>query len=310
MSREPMLLATFQPIEPSNRHKAFRAFQDVLGYYPIFCFAARTPEEFQFFCWTSTPRLPEKLVLFESSDYVAFDAVEWCQLYGNDGDAAENLTGADIKHIFENVEMPYAEFIVPSIPEASILDEVRLVDLIDNELPAIDDEVMSVLADSAKHNFDVLLSAQHTSRHPRDDEQRRALAHCAKTIFDTQLSGITYRAMRHEPTPLERAFPFSHAGVYEDEPDDANYLIPAIELRKKIYDTSGGGSHEEFDKMVRLMTVYQERMLEDATSRFLRAGRNDPCPCGSGKKFKKCHGSPAALSVKLYEPFHQDGLDG
>ena len=24
--------------------------------------------------------------------------------------------------------------------------------------------------------------------------------------------------------------------------------------------------------------------------RFARAGRNDPCPCGSGRKFKKCHG--------------------
>ena len=22
-----------------------------------------------------------------------------------------------------------------------------------------------------------------------------------------------------------------------------------------------------------------------------RIGRNDPCPCGSGKKYKKCHGS-------------------
>ncbi len=21
-----------------------------------------------------------------------------------------------------------------------------------------------------------------------------------------------------------------------------------------------------------------------------RIGRNDPCPCGSGKKFKRCHG--------------------
>ncbi|MGV8822677.1 MULTISPECIES: SEC-C metal-binding domain-containing protein [Methylibium] len=21
-----------------------------------------------------------------------------------------------------------------------------------------------------------------------------------------------------------------------------------------------------------------------------RAGRNDPCPCGSGKKYKQCHG--------------------
>jgi len=23
-----------------------------------------------------------------------------------------------------------------------------------------------------------------------------------------------------------------------------------------------------------------------------KVGRNDPCPCGSGKKYKKCHGSP------------------
>lgn len=23
-----------------------------------------------------------------------------------------------------------------------------------------------------------------------------------------------------------------------------------------------------------------------------RAGRNDPCPCGSGKKFKRCHAAP------------------
>jgi uncharacterized protein YecA (UPF0149 family) len=23
---------------------------------------------------------------------------------------------------------------------------------------------------------------------------------------------------------------------------------------------------------------------------FARAGRNEPCPCGSGKKFKHCHG--------------------
>ncbi|WP_366972914.1 SEC-C metal-binding domain-containing protein [Thermoflexus sp.] len=23
-------------------------------------------------------------------------------------------------------------------------------------------------------------------------------------------------------------------------------------------------------------------------------GRNDPCPCGSGKKYKHCHGRPGA----------------
>ena len=25
------------------------------------------------------------------------------------------------------------------------------------------------------------------------------------------------------------------------------------------------------------------------------AGRNDPCPCGSGKKYKKCHGGPSGV---------------
>ena len=27
-----------------------------------------------------------------------------------------------------------------------------------------------------------------------------------------------------------------------------------------------------------------------------KVGRNDPCPCGSGKKYKKCHGAAAAVS--------------
>ena len=29
-----------------------------------------------------------------------------------------------------------------------------------------------------------------------------------------------------------------------------------------------------------------------AADPFARAGRNDPCPCGSGKKYKRCHGDP------------------
>ena len=27
---------------------------------------------------------------------------------------------------------------------------------------------------------------------------------------------------------------------------------------------------------------------------FARTGRNDPCPCGSGRKFKQCHGQPGS----------------
>jgi preprotein translocase subunit SecA len=28
-----------------------------------------------------------------------------------------------------------------------------------------------------------------------------------------------------------------------------------------------------------------------------KPGRNDPCPCGSGRKYKRCHGDPARRST-------------
>ncbi|HUE38984.1 MAG TPA: SEC-C metal-binding domain-containing protein [Candidatus Binatia bacterium] len=34
-------------------------------------------------------------------------------------------------------------------------------------------------------------------------------------------------------------------------------------------------------------TLKSETLKRDAD----KVGRNDPCPCGSGKKYKKCHGA-------------------
>ncbi len=39
-------------------------------------------------------------------------------------------------------------------------------------------------------------------------------------------------------------------------------------------------------------TTVDEATVQD-TQRYARVGRNDPCPCGSGKKFKQCHGKLA-----------------
>ena len=44
-----------------------------------------------------------------------------------------------------------------------------------------------------------------------------------------------------------------------------------------------------------LRVYWVDRAPKPATRRVeATPGRNDPCPCGSGKKFKKCHGSAAA----------------
>jgi hypothetical protein len=45
----------------------------------------------------------------------------------------------------------------------------------------------------------------------------------------------------------------------------------------------------------------QDTILEGGTSILnaieMRVGRNDPCPCGSGQKYKKCHGAVIALQA-------------
>ena len=37
-------------------------------------------------------------------------------------------------------------------------------------------------------------------------------------------------------------------------------------------------------------TVDAQTVAQQAVPEGMRVGRNDPCPCGSGKKYKQCHG--------------------
>jgi len=36
---------------------------------------------------------------------------------------------------------------------------------------------------------------------------------------------------------------------------------------------------------------YADGVMEVVRTEDARRGRNEPCPCGNGKKFKACHGS-------------------
>jgi len=58
------------------------------------------------------------------------------------------------------------------------------------------------------------------------------------------------------------------------------------ELNKewRFFETSGLKQHR--DRVTQF--VQPPRASKRATGKKL--GRNDPCPCGSGKKYKKCHG--------------------
>ena len=60
--------------------------------------------------------------------------------------------------------------------------------------------------------------------------------------------------------------------------------------------------YEELNKEWNLFGTPKMRKFNDRVTQFVppqrtgtqatsgKVGRNDPCPCGSGKKYKKCHG--------------------
>jgi hypothetical protein len=49
--------------------------------------------------------------------------------------------------------------------------------------------------------------------------------------------------------------------------------------------------------VAKLRSLYKEQRETKTIVRSEKVGRNDPCPCGSGKKYKKCCGAASAGEV-------------
>ena len=85
---------------------------------------------------------------------------------------------------------------------------------------------------------------------------------------------------QHVPTVLEAFF------TYLTEAEVATH---AFELRRSLVETA-----PEFLEAVRTGNCahHHRPPQKPVVNKVAKTGRNDPCFCGSGKKFKKCHGKP------------------
>ena len=57
----------------------------------------------------------------------------------------------------------------------------------------------------------------------------------------------------------------------------------------QIHDEGGQFARSERQRE-QAMAGQGPQKLEPIRNVGVKIGRNDPCPCGSGKKYKKCHG--------------------
>ena len=100
------------------------------------------------------------------------------------------------------------------------------------------------------------------------DDRRGSQGGTATPKRDGRVSGGAHaRRAGSAPEGQSGSIP---AGLTPRRPQRLQYSAPSVD----------GGTHVE---------TSQGPAVNDE---FARVGRNDPCPCGSGRKYKRCHGDP------------------
>lgn len=85
---------------------------------------------------------------------------------------------------------------------------------------------------------------------------------------------------------LEKAISILKLALYAEELD-ARYDV--LERLRDLY--AATQRTEEAQQIEEEMEKEEQRIAEQEAARKGKIGRNELCPCGSGKKYKKCHGA-------------------
>ncbi|KXW58609.1 preprotein translocase subunit SecA [Ferrovum myxofaciens] len=112
----------------------------------------------------------------------------------------------------------------------------------------------------------------YAQKNPKQEYKREAFE-LFGLMLDAIKREVTRALCRVEITTSEAVAEATERVVEEDEPGQVSYQHGALAV---------GDSEETMDEP-------PEKRVLSAEAR-MRVGRNDPCPCGSGKKYKHCHG--------------------
>ncbi len=119
------------------------------------------------------------------------------------------------------------------------------------------------------------------------EEAFRAFGNLVTVIYEDFLRTVLRLQIKErepEPEPQEEQ---SMTSVSYSAPSETPASVfagaPASEAAAKAAAAAG--------EVPKVSTGKTKTIVKDKDDPYANVGRNDPCPCGSGKKFKKCHGA-------------------
>jgi len=170
--------------------------------------------------------------------------------------ANENLLKKDIK-----------------LKEVDSLNQDELIDYISKEVIKQFEDKIEQLPDEITNEFEKVITLKIVDRYWM--EHINTMAHLRE--------GIHLRGYAQQD-PL-RAYTMEGYDLFDKMlqriDQDVSIALSKAEIRQNI---------ERVDNSKNIRTNDNDTTRKNSPKRVKKIGRNDPCPCGSGKKYKQCHG--------------------
>jgi len=203
-----------------------------------------------------------------------------------------------ITQVFEQQGHMYERIMVPITDGRRVYNiPCNLKDAYESESKTVVKEfekaiLLHIIDDSWKENLRQLDELKHSVQNASYEQKDPLLIFKLESakVWDSMINEMYNRIT----TILTRAQIPEVQQVQEAAPEPVRRRPQYTESKQNLDETSGGSAPAEqlSDPNQRAAAQHDTRAQQPRTP-FIKdklPGRNDPCPCGSGKKFKQCHG--------------------
>ena len=197
-----------------------------------------------------------------------------------------------IKEIQENYSHIYSRIIVPITDGKHIIQlPCDLKEAYDTECASVVKQfektvMLRIIDESWKENLRQLDELKHSVQNSSYEQKDPLLIFKLESVkvwdnmineMNDRIASVLMRGQLHvqQPEDVKEAAPEEHQQRYTEQKADANATQQQL---------------SETQQQMRQAVQRQEPVQRTPIVRDKLPGRNDPCPCGSGKKFKNCHG--------------------
>ena len=124
----------------------------------------------------------------------------------------------------------------------------------------------------------------YAQKNPKQEYKREAF----------ELFGLMQERVRNDVTRILMTVRVQSAEQVEQAEEEVQPAYTNVHYTHPSFDEAAAAAHSADPEAIALAAQHGPETEEAAAQPFRRfggkIGRNDPCPCGSGKKYKQCHG--------------------